>query len=57
LIVGGEQDARESAHGAALRGRLAALGLERRVHFLSAQPQRRLRLFYAAADATVVPSF
>jgi len=56
LIVGGEQDARESAHGAALRGSLAALGLERRVHFLSAQPQRRLRLFYAAADATVVPS-
>ena len=56
LIVGGEQDARESAHGAALRGSLAALGLDRRVHFLSAQPQRRLRLFYAAADATVVPS-
>ena len=56
LIVGGEQDARESAHGAALRGSLAALGLERRVHFLSAQPQRRLRLFYAAAAATVVPS-
>ena len=57
LIVGGEQDARESAHGAALRGSLAALDLERRVHFLSAQPQRRLRLFYAAADATVVPSY
>jgi D-inositol-3-phosphate glycosyltransferase len=57
LIVGGEQDARESAHGAALRASLAALGLERRVHFLSAQPQRRLRLFYAAADATVVPSY
>jgi D-inositol-3-phosphate glycosyltransferase len=56
LIVGGERDARESAHGAALRGSLAALGLDRRVHFLSAQPQRRLRLFYAAADATVVPS-
>jgi D-inositol-3-phosphate glycosyltransferase len=56
LIVGGEHDERESAHGAALRRRLTALGLERRVRFLRAQPQRRLRLFYAAADATVVPS-
>jgi len=33
-----------------------ALGLERRVRFLRAQPQRRLRLFYAAADVTVMPS-
>ena len=57
LIVGGEHDERESAHGAALRRRLTALGLERRVRFLRAQPQRRLRLFYAAADATVVPSY
>lgn len=57
LIVGGEHDERESAHGAALRQRLKALGLERRVRFLRAQPQRRLRLFYAAADATVVPSY
>ena len=57
LIVGGEHDERESAHGAALRHRLKALGLERRVRFLRAQPQRRLRLFYAAADATVVPSY
>jgi D-inositol-3-phosphate glycosyltransferase len=56
LIVGGEHDERESAHGAALRRRLTALGLERRVRFLRAQPQRRLRLLYAAADATVVPS-
>jgi D-inositol-3-phosphate glycosyltransferase len=57
LIVGGEHDERENAHGAALRHRLKALGLERRVRFLRAQPQRRLRLFYAAADATVVPSY
>jgi len=56
LIVGGEHDERENAHGAALRRRLSALGLERRVRFLRAQPQRRLRLFYAAAHATVVPS-
>ncbi|HKX04696.1 MAG TPA: glycosyltransferase, partial [Methylomirabilota bacterium] len=38
LIVGGEHDERESAHGAALRRRLTALGLERRVRFLRAQP-------------------
>lgn len=57
LIVGGEHDERESTHGVALRQRLKALGLERRVRFLRAQPQRRLRLFYAAASATVVPSY
>jgi D-inositol-3-phosphate glycosyltransferase len=56
LVVGGEHDERENAHGAALRRRLSALGLERRVRFLRSQPQRRLRLFYAAAAATVVPS-
>ena len=39
-------------HGAALRARVSALGLDRRVRFLRAQPQRRLRLFYAAASAT-----
>ncbi len=57
LVVGGEQDEPESGHGAALRARVAALGLERRVRFLRAQPQRRLRLFYAAAEATIVPSY
>jgi D-inositol-3-phosphate glycosyltransferase len=56
LVVGGEHDERENGHGGALRQRLTALGLGRRVRFLKAQPQRRLRLFYAAADATVVPS-
>lgn len=57
LIVGGEHDEPENGHGAALRQRVAALGLEKRVRFLRAQPQRRLRLFYAAADATVMPSY
>ncbi|MGH7299016.1 MAG: glycosyltransferase, partial [Candidatus Rokuibacteriota bacterium] len=58
LVVGGEQDEPEGGgHGAALRARVAALGLDKRVRFLRAQPQRRLRLFYAAADATVVPSY
>jgi len=57
LIVGGDQDEPENGHGAALRQQVTALGLERRVRFLRSQPQRRLRLFYAAADATVMPSY
>ena len=57
LIIGGDQDEPESGHGAHLRARVSALGLGRRVHFLGAQPQRRLRLFYAAAAATVMPSY
>jgi D-inositol-3-phosphate glycosyltransferase len=56
LVVGGEQDEPDREHGAALRARASALGLDRRVRFLRAQPQRRLRLFYAAASATVMPS-
>jgi len=57
LIVGGDQDEPENSHGVALREQVAALQLERRVRFLGAQPQRLLRLFYAAADATVMPSY
>jgi len=57
LIVGGEQDEPENGHAAAMRQQVAALGLEKRVRFLRAQPQRRLRLFYAAAAATVMPSY
>jgi D-inositol-3-phosphate glycosyltransferase len=57
LIIGGEQDEPENGHGAAMRQQVSALGLERRVRFLGAQPQRRLRLFYAAAAATVMPSY
>jgi D-inositol-3-phosphate glycosyltransferase len=57
LIVGGDQDEPENGHGWALRQRVTALGLDRRVRFLGSQPQRRLRLFYAAADATIMPSY
>jgi D-inositol-3-phosphate glycosyltransferase len=57
LIVGGEQDEPENGHGWALRQQVSTLGLDRRVRFLGSQPQRRLRLFYAAADATVMPSY
>jgi D-inositol-3-phosphate glycosyltransferase len=56
-IVGGDSDEPSSPHAARLRTRVAALGLDRRVRFLGAQPQRRLRYFYAAADATVMPSY
>ena len=56
LVVGGEHDEPDDGHGAALRAQVKTLGLERRVRFLRAQPQRRLRLFYAAADVTVMPS-
>jgi D-inositol-3-phosphate glycosyltransferase len=57
LIIGGDQDEPENGHAVRLRARAAALGLDGRVRFLGAQPQRRLRLFYAAADATVMPSY
>ncbi|HEX7786798.1 MAG TPA: glycosyltransferase [Methylomirabilota bacterium] len=57
LIVGGDQDEPENGHGWGLRQQVTALGLDRRVRFLGSQPQRRLRLFYAAADATVIPSY
>jgi D-inositol-3-phosphate glycosyltransferase len=57
LIIGGDQDEPENGHALHLRARVAALGLGARVVFLGAQPQRRLRLFYAAADATVMPSY
>ena len=57
LIVGGDQDEPENGHGEYLRSRVAALGLGERVSFLGAQPQERLRHFYAAADATVMPSY
>ena len=57
LIVGGDQDEPENAHAERLRRCVATLGLTDRVRFLGAQPQERLRLFYAAAEATVMPSY
>src|SRR5438445_11814408 len=65
-IVGGDADEPEPSpmargssargHAGRLRSRVRALGLQDRVHFLGPQPQRRLRLFYAASDATARPS-
>jgi D-inositol-3-phosphate glycosyltransferase len=57
LVIGGDQDEPDNGHGVSLRERVGALGLDRRVRFLGPQPQRRLRLFYAAAEATVMPSY
>ncbi len=56
LVVGGDQDDSARSHGAWLKRHGAALGIDGRVRFLGPQPQRRLRLFYAAAEATVMPS-
>ena len=61
-IVGGDSDEPDPGvtalgHAQELRSRVAALGLGDRVRFLGPQPQRRLRLLYAAADATVMPSY
>src|SRR5258707_10448388 len=55
LIVGGEHDERENAHGAALRRRLSALGLERRGRLPPAQPPPRPRRFYAPPPAAPRP--
>lgn len=57
FIIGGDADEPENGHVGHLRDRVAALGLEGAVRFLGAQPQERLRLYYAAAEMTVMPSF
>ncbi len=57
LIIGGDQDEPLNSHVAHLRRRVAALALDESVKFLGAQPQQRLRLYYRAADATVMPSY
>ncbi len=57
LIIGGDQDEPLNGHVAHLRSRVAGLGLDASVRFLGAQPQERLRLYYAASDATVMPSY
>jgi len=57
MVIGGDADEPENGHAAYLRERVSALALAERVRFLGAQPQRRLQLFYAAADATVMPSY
>jgi len=55
-IVGGDADEPLNGHEGALRARLARLDLGGTVTFVGAQPQERLRAWYVAADATVLPS-
>jgi D-inositol-3-phosphate glycosyltransferase len=57
LLIGGDQDEPETGHVGHLKGQVAELGLAESVRFLGPQPQHRLRLYYAAADATVMPSY
>jgi D-inositol-3-phosphate glycosyltransferase len=55
-IVGGDADEPQNGHEGELRARLARLDLGGTVTFVGAQPQERLRAWYVAADATVLPS-
>jgi len=57
FVVGGDADEPQNGHVARLRERVAALGLGGAVRFLGAQPQEGLRLYYAAAEVTVMPSY
>ncbi len=57
LVVGGDADEPENGHAQFLMERVAALGLGRTVSFVGAQPQERLRFYYAAAWVTIMPSY
>ncbi|MBI4587196.1 MAG: glycosyltransferase [Candidatus Rokubacteria bacterium] len=57
FIIGGDWDEPENGHVASLREQVSVLGLEAAVRFLGPQPQERLRLYYAAAEMTVMPSY
>jgi D-inositol-3-phosphate glycosyltransferase len=56
-IVGGDADEALDGHEGELRARLSRLDLGDTVTFVGAQPQERLRDWYVAADATVLPSY
>ena len=56
-IVGGDADEPLNGHESELRARLAEPALRGAVTFVGAQPQERLREWYVAADATVLPSY
>jgi D-inositol-3-phosphate glycosyltransferase len=57
IVVGGEADERPDGHETELRRRAVRQGLGDVVTFVGAQPQERLREYYVAADATVLPSY
>ncbi|HEU4368393.1 MAG TPA: glycosyltransferase [Methylomirabilota bacterium] len=56
-IVGGDTDEPLNGHEGELRARLSRLDLGDTVTFVGAQPQGRLRTWYVAVDATVLPSY
>jgi D-inositol-3-phosphate glycosyltransferase len=58
VLIGGDLDAAGEPIGplAAVRDRVAELGMSRRCRFLGAQPQDMLPLFYSASDVVAVPS-
>jgi D-inositol-3-phosphate glycosyltransferase len=56
-IVGGDADEALNGHEGELRAHLSRLDLGDTVTFVGAQPQERLRDWYVAADATVLPSY
>ena len=57
VVVGGDTDERSGGHEGALRRRATRQGLGDAVTFVGAQSQDRLRDYYVAADATVLPSY
>jgi len=57
VVVGGDTDERRDAHEIELRRRVARHRLGDAVAFVGALPQERLRDYYVAADATVLPSY
>ena len=56
LVVGGDADDPINGHERTLRERIDVLGIGPVVGFVGAQPQERLRDYYVAADAVVLPS-
>jgi D-inositol-3-phosphate glycosyltransferase len=57
VVVGGDTDERCGGHEGQLRRRATRQGLGDAVTFVGAQSQDRLRDYYVAADATVLPSY
>ena len=57
VVVGGDTDEGRDGHETEIRRRVERLGLGHAVTFAGAQPQDRLREYYVAADATVLPSY
>jgi D-inositol-3-phosphate glycosyltransferase len=57
VVVGGDHDEPENGHVGRLHAEVAALGLGDVVRFIGPQPQPRLRLYYSATDATIMPSY